>query len=167
MKRFWGLLLLMVFMILIDQLTKGAVQTNFQLGESVKVIDGFFNLTYVQNTGAAFGMGSGSEEWFRVLMFLVLPVFVCFFLFYMIIKEIKGTLWMSVAYSFILAGAIGNLIDRFYLKFVVDMLHFYWKSYHFYVFNWADVCVNVGAIMIGIDQFFLNKNKPANAPDTV
>lgn len=159
MKRFWGLLLVMVFLIIVDQLSKGAVQTNFQIGESLKVIDGFFSLTYVQNTGAAFGMGAGSTELVRILMFLALPVLVCFFLFYLIIKEIKGTLWLSVAYSLILAGAIGNLIDRFYLGFVVDMFHFYWKTYHFHVFNVADSAITAGAIMIGIEQLFMNKKQ--------
>lgn len=167
MKRFWSLLLVMVFLIIIDQLSKGAIQSNFQVGESIKVIDGLFSLTYVQNTGAAFGMGAGSSEWFRILMFLALPVIVCFFLFYMIIKEIKGSLWLCSAYSLILAGAIGNLIDRFYLGFVVDMFHFYWKTheYSFHVFNVADSAITVGAVMIGIDQVFLSRstNKKTDA----
>lgn len=159
MKRFWGLLLMMVFLIIVDQLVKGAVQTNFNIGESYPVIEGFFSLTYVQNTGAAFGMGAGAADWFRILMFLVLPVIVCMGLFYMIVKGIKESLWLSVTYSLILAGAVGNLIDRFALGFVVDMFHFYYKDYHFHVFNVADSAISVGAAMIIIDQFFLSRKK--------
>lgn len=157
MKRFWILLLIISFLIILDQFVKGAIQTNFQLGESVPVIKGFFSLSYVQNTGIAFGIGSGSSEWFRVLMFIALPCLICIALFYFMIKEIKKNFWLPLAYALILAGAIGNLIDRFLLGYVVDMFHFYWKSYHFHVFNIADSVITIGAVILGIDQVFLQK----------
>jgi signal peptidase II len=151
MARFWKLLVLMCFLIIIDQLVKGWTQTQFQMeGQSITVIDGFFNLTYVKNTGAAFGMGGKAEPVLRAIMFLAVPTFFSFWVLFMLFKSIKGTFHMSLAYALILAGAIGNLIDRFYLGYVVDMFHFYFRGYHFYVFNIADSCISIAAgILIG------------------
>ena len=159
MKRFWSILLVMVGMILVDQLSKGAVQQNFHLGESIPVIDGFFNLTYVQNTGAAFGIGRGSPEWARVLFFLALPVLIVIGLFVALIKSLKGPALISWAYGLILSGAIGNLLDRFILKFVVDFFDFYIGDSHFAVFNVADSCVSVGGAFLFIDWLFFEKKR--------
>jgi len=151
MARFWKLLVLMCFLIIIDQLVKGWTQTEFQMeGQSITVIDGFFNLTYVKNTGAAFGMGGQAAPILRMIMFLVVPTIFSFWVLVMLFKSIKGTFHMSLAYALILSGAVGNLIDRYYLGYVVDMFHFYFKGYHFYVFNVADSAITIAAfILIG------------------
>lgn len=166
MARFWMLCLLMAFLIIADQLSKGAIQTSFYYGESLPVIKGFFSLAYVKNTGAAFGFGAGAHEWFRIGMFLVLPVIFCFYIFYMIIKTLKGPFYICLAYALILAGAVGNLIDRFSLGYVVDFLLFYWKDEHnhFPAFNIADSCITVAAGLLIIDFFQeLKKKKAADA----
>lgn len=151
MARFWKLLVLMCFLIIIDQLVKGWTQSYFVgEGASLTVIDGLFNLTYVKNTGAAFGMGGQAAPFLRAIMFLVVPTVFSFWVLYMLVKSIKGSFHMSLAYALILAGAVGNLIDRFYLGYVVDMFHFYFRTYHFYVFNIADSCISIAAgILIG------------------
>lgn len=173
MARFWTLCLIMATLILLDQFTKGAVQTAFQLGETKPIIDGFFSLAYVRNTGAAFGFGAGGPEWFRIIFFLALPVIFCGWIFYMLVKTIKGPFYMSLAYSLILAGATGNLIDRFYLGYVVDFLLFYWKdeANHFPAFNVADSCITIAAFLLIYDFFIqarLAKNKAVdNASNSV
>lgn len=161
MARFWKLLLLMVTLILIDQLSKGAVQTNMYLGQSIPVIDGFFSFTYVRNTGSAFGFMAGAQETIRQIMFLLLPVVFCGWIFVILCKTLKGPFYVSLAYALILAGATGNLIDRFSLGYVVDFLHFYLYDYHFYVFNVADSCITIAAGLLIIDFFQQLKQKKA------
>lgn len=164
MKRFWALFLLMIVLIVIDQVTKGAIVSRFFYGETYNVIPGFFSLAYVKNTGAAFGFGQGSSEWFRQLFFLGLPVIFCGWVFYMLIKSLKGPLYMSLAYALIIAGATGNLIDRFTLGFVVDMFMFFWQKEenHFHVFNVADSCVTIAAFLLIFD--FIKNHKSKKLP---
>ena len=155
MNRFWTLCLIMAALILLDQFTKGAIQSSLQWGQSIPVIDGFFSIAYVKNTGAAFGFGAGGPEWFRIIFFLALPVIFCGWIFYMLVKTISGPYYLSLAYGLILAGAIGNLIDRFYLGYVVDFLLFYWKDErnHFPAFNVADSCITIAAFLLIYDFF--------------
>jgi signal peptidase II len=163
MARFWSLCLIMATLIIVDQLSKGAIQSSLYYGQSIPVIDGFFSIAYVKNTGAAFGFGAGAHELFRQIMFLALPVIFCGWIFYMLIKTIKGPLYLSTAYALIIAGAIGNLIDRFSLGYVVDFLLFYWKeeANHFPAFNVADSCITVAAGLLIIDFFVQLKAKKA------
>lgn len=163
MARFWALCLMMATLIIIDQLTKGAIQTNLFYGQSIPVIDGLFSIAYVKNTGAAFGFGAGGPEWFRQVFFLALPVFFCGWIFYLMVKTIKGAFLISLAYALIIAGAVGNLIDRFSLGYVVDFLLFYWKeeANHFPAFNVADSCITIAAGLLIIDFFLQLKAKKA------
>lgn len=159
MNRFWSLLVMMSGLIIIDQLTKGAIQSKFYLGETLPVIEGLFNLTYVRNTGAAWGFGQGFSDVWRISLFLVLPVGVCFYLFSWLIKSLKGPWHISFSLSLILAGAIGNLFDRFTLKYVVDFLDFYYGHNHFPSFNVADSCITVGAIILLTEFAFLEPKR--------
>jgi signal peptidase II len=172
MKRFWSLCLLMSTLIITDQLSKGAIQTSFYYGETLPVIKGFFSLAYVKNTGAAFGFGANGPEWFRQIFFLGLPVLFCGWIFWLLIKTLKGPFYISLAYALIIAGATGNLIDRFSLGYVVDFLMFYWKeeANHFPAFNVADSCITIAAGLLIIDFFQQLKEKKSlenNASDTI
>jgi signal peptidase II len=161
MARFWTLSLLMAFLIIADQLTKGAIQSSLYYGQTIPVIKGFFSIAYVKNTGAAFGFGANGPDWFRQVFFLGLPVLFCGWIFWLLIKTLKGPFFISLAYALIIAGAIGNLIDRFSLGYVVDFLMFYWKdeSNHFPAFNVADSCITVAAGLLIIDFFLQLKAK--------
>ena len=90
MKRFWSLCLLMSTLIIMDQLSKGAIQTSLFYGETIPVVKGFFSIAYVKNTGAAFGFGANGPEWFRQIFFLGLPVFFCGWIFWLLIKTLNG-----------------------------------------------------------------------------
>lgn len=158
MKKLIGMFILVVVIIVIDQLTKNAVIANFRLGETLSVIDGFFNLTYVRNTGAAFGFGAGYADWFRISVFLALPTIACFWLVWAIWNEHKKNMLMCLAYSLVLAGAVGNLIDRYVLKFVVDFFDFYLGNYHFAAFNIADSAITIAAFLI-IADYFVNRDE--------
>lgn len=157
MTRFWRLLLMMVFIILVDQFSKGAIQSTFRLGESYNLIPNFFDITYAQNTGAAWSFGANASKIFKVIFFLILPVIAVFAFIYALIKSLKDTLYMSLVYSLIIAGAIGNLIDRFTMGYVVDFIHVHWYDHHFPVFNVADASISLAFILIIVDALFLNK----------
>ncbi len=156
MKKPFLYLLLIVSIIILDQVTKIYVYNNFYLGESVPVIKGFFNLTYVRNSGAAFGMGGSFANWIRYSLFLALPVVACIWIVALMVKSMEESVLLSVAYAMILGGAIGNLIDRFRLDFVVDFFDFYIGKHHFATFNVADSAISIAAALLILD-YFLNK----------
>lgn len=158
MNRIWRLTLLIVGIVIFDQMTKGAVQSNFDYGESIPVIDGLFNFTYVKNPGAAFGFLASASESIRKPLFLFVPVLACFWLIWLIWTHRNKALVSGLTYSFILAGAIGNLIDRFTLGYVVDFFDFYIGSSHFPAFNIADSSITVGAVLL-IYEFYLQSKE--------
>ena len=159
MKKLIIYFLIVIFIIIVDQVSKIYVFDHFYLGESVPVIDGFFNFTYVQNKGAAFGFGGAFHNWIRYSLFLFLPVLACFWLVYALIKSAKGPVIMTWAYTLILGGAIGNLIDRFRLDYVVDFFDFYIGNYHFATFNVADSAITCAAFLIILDYIINRKNE--------
>jgi signal peptidase II len=159
MKQIWRMSLMMTTLIIIDQVTKGMVQSKFYLGESVAVIEGFFNFTYVRNPGAAFGMGAQSHDFVRMIFFKIVPILACFGLIYWIWKSRNENKLLNVAYSLILAGAVGNLIDRILLGYVVDFLDFYYRTNHFPAFNVADSCITIAAGLIIVDYIIEIKQK--------
>ncbi len=158
MKKISLFLLLILVIVVVDQASKIYVFNHFYLGESVPVIDGFFNLTYVKNPGAAFGFGGSFSNWIRYTLFLALPVVACIWLAYLLFKSVTGPLIMTYAYALILGGAIGNLIDRFRLDYVVDFFDFYIGKHHFATFNVADSAISIAAGLIILD-FFLQKKR--------
>ena len=152
MKRVFYISLIGAIIVLADQFTKGVVQDSFYLGESKTIIEGLFNLTYVKNKGAAFGMGASAPDWVRAILFLYLPVAACFYLLYLVWTSRNQRNWIPCwAYGLIFAGAVGNLIDRFMLDYVVDFLDFYIKDSHFPAFNVADSSISIAAGLLIID----------------
>lgn len=165
MKKLIVYFLVIAFIIVVDQASKIYVFNNFRLGESVPVIDGFFNLTYVQNRGAAFGFGGAFSNWIRYSLFLFVPVVACFWLVWALIKSVTGPVIMTWAYTLILGGAVGNLIDRFRLDFVVDFFDFYIGTSHFATFNVADSAITLAAGLIILD-YFINRKEEQEKTET-
>lgn len=160
----------MVILILADQFSKAGIEANYRLGEITPIIDGFFNITYVKNTGAAFGMGAGASDFWRRLLFLFIPVLACGYLVYLIWTTRKQKFILGLAYSLILAGAIGNLIDRFSAGYVVDLFDFYIGTSHFAAFNIADSCITIAAGLLIIDFFMelkASKNKKSDDESSI
>lgn len=145
--------------VVLDQLTKQLVVANIALGEIVPVWDGVFHLTYIKNTGMAFSLFQGGRWFFLVLTVAALTV--------MVLAVVKKWvthptgLWALAA---IAGGAIGNLIDRVHLGYVVDMIDVEFMK--FAVFNVADSFVVCGAILLVIYTLFFDKPKKENAHDT-
>lgn len=144
---------LFLILLMIDQYTKYIIDTNFILGESNVIIEGFFNLTYVQNRGMAFGLFQGKIDIVSILALFTVLVILAYF-----IKNFKKiSVLERIAYTMIFSGAIGNLIDRFLRGFVIDMLDF--RGIWTFIFNFADVWINIGVILIIIEYIFFSKNR--------
>ena len=127
-----------LFIILLDQLTKYLTSKYMALHQSTPIIKNILHLTYIQNTGAGFGILKG---WNTILIFISLIIIgVILFYFDRIIKEKQ----IHIPIALILGGAIGNLIDRIFLGHVIDFIDFrIWPA-----FNVADSCITIGALWL-------------------
>ena len=150
-RSFW---LVAVLGIIFDQITKYIVVQNFaEIGDTVPLWSNVFHFTYVINTGAAFSFFRGQVEilrWISLVVSLVLVVFVW--------SSPRLALLEQLGYGFILAGAVGNGIDRFLFGYVVDFLDF--RLINFPVFNLADVAINIGVVVLLIASF-TDSSKPS------
>jgi len=137
-----------LIILLLDQATKWMAVTHIQAHQTLSVIPGFFSLVLVKNRGMAFGIFSQTRSGFYYYFLLLTTIgatgVILFFFFW-----IKGTKkWLTVGLSLILGGAVGNLIDRIRLGYVIDFLDFFLKGYHWPAFNVADSAVTVGTFWL-------------------
>ena len=130
-------------LVALDQITKFIVRTSFALYESHPLIKNVFHLTYIQNTGIAWGMFKNGRTIFLILTVLVLLVCACF---YAKIPQNKRFTPIRVCLVFLVSGAIGNMIDRISLRYVVDFFDF--RLINFPIFNVADIYVTVSMIVL-------------------
>lgn len=154
--------IVVVLLIITDQLSKLWVVKTLSYGERNPLGLGF-NLTYTQNTGAAFGIFQNNT-----LILGGLSALVSVFLIVYLVKQVKQLHMLQLtALTLILAGAIGNMIDRFRLGYVIDFIDFYLPSinFDFAVFNVADSCVVIGAGLLLISNFRSSKPVTAQSPD--
>ncbi len=143
----------LVFIVLIvivafDQATKIIVDRMLPLHYSVPVIENFFSLTYIRNTGAAFGLLAQSGEFFRRTFLIGFSLAAIGFIILMLRRLPESEKALTIALGFILSGAVGNLIDRFMYGEVIDFLDFYWNGYHWPAFNVADSFITIGVVII-------------------
>ncbi|MGH7927228.1 MAG: signal peptidase II [Candidatus Binatia bacterium] len=136
-----------VFIVVADQITKLIVDRSMPLYHSIPVIEGFFNLTYIRNTGAAFGIFSGSAAAFRLPFLIIFSLVAIGFVVTMLRRLPDDHTGLITALSFIIGGAIGNLIDRIAYGEVIDFLDLYWGRYHWPAFNLADSFITVGVLI--------------------
>ena len=146
-------------LVALDQATKIYVQAKFYLGESVTVIENYFNFTYVQNPGAAFGFMARSPELFRETFFLLIPPIAMGIIIYFL-KSVRASDKIQVlALSCVFGGALGNYIDRLRVRYVIDFLDFHYKHiYSWPAFNIADSAIVCGIIIL----FFLSFRKESD-----
>jgi len=141
-------ILLTVILVALDQLVKFLVLQYIPLGAHVPFIPYLLDLTYVQNTGAAFSLFS-DHTWLLTLISLAMSVVLALALWRGFFRHPVG----KTALTLLLAGAVGNLIDRVFRHFVVDMFNVLFMD--FAVFNVADICVVVGGIAAALYYLFL------------
>lgn len=134
------------FIIVSDQFAKYLAQTHLTSQYTYPLINGVFHLTYVENTGAAFSIFTDMQ----LLLKIVTSIFIVF-LFLLLShhqKKERRFTWKSLSLSFIIGGAMGNLIDRFRYEYVVDFFDF--RLINFAVFNIADIFIVTGSILLVI-----------------
>jgi signal peptidase II len=138
--------------VILDQATKLLVQRAFRLGESLPVLPGVFNLTYVLNPGAAFGLLAGAAPAFRGPFFIAVSVLAIAVICYYHARYARGHPLPTVGLALILGGALGNLIDRLRVGMVIDFLDFYLGAYHWPAFNVADSGITVGVGLLLVEM---------------
>ena len=142
-KKIYLTALISVF---IDQLTKMLISINMKPFTGKTIIKGFFDITYVQNKGAAWGILNNNLP---VLIFISMAAI--FLLNSYINKEQKETMLLTISYGLLMGGIIGNLIDRVFKSYVVDFLNFYIFNYNYPVFNLADTFIIIGILLMVVE----------------
>lgn len=155
-RQLWWLLIAAV-VIAVDLWTKSLAVELLTYRQPVPILP-VLDFTLLHNRGAAFsflGAAGGWQRWLFVLIALAVSILLVVW-----IMRLKPTdRWVSIALSLILGGALGNLYDRVTLGYVVDFIHAHWGNSYFPAFNIADSAITVGAIMILIDAFWLEKRR--------
>ena len=144
---------LFLILLIIDQYSKFIVHGTLNVGDTIPIIDNFFNLTYVQNKGVAFGLFQGKIDIVSILALIAIGLILFYFC-----KNFKKISFLErIAYTMIFSGAVGNMIDRLFRGFVIDMLDF--RGIWSFIFNFADVWINIGVILIIIEHLIFNRKK--------
>ncbi len=153
--RFFTLITLVI--LVSDQATKLYVDANFRLHESMSVIQGVFNLTYVRNKGAAFGILSDSAV--RIPFFITVSI-VAMIAILWYIRRLKDNQKLAFyALTLVFSGAFGNLIDRIRLGEVIDFLDVFWQRHHWPAFNIADSAITIGVALLILEMYREERNK--------
>lgn len=148
---------LVVAVLVIDLGSKFLILENFTLGQTMPLVPSL-NLHYARNYGAAFSFladKGGWQRWFFALM----AVAICVVLLVLMYRSSARQKLNNIAYALIIGGALGNLFDRLWHGFVVDMIDFYVGDWHFATFNLADSAIFLGAALIVLEGFFVSTDK--------
>lgn len=151
---------LITALIVLDQVSKWWAASTFPLNGANKSIGLGFHFTYVQNTGAAFGILENTTLILGILSATVAAVLA----FFLLTQHRSLNRLAQIALNLILAGALGNMIDRFRLGYVIDFIHFYLPNFNFPVFNVADSCVVIGAGLLVLSS--LSKKRTLTEANT-
>lgn len=151
-KMIWGIVII-VGCVLLDQITKFIAKTCLKPKGSVKVIDGFFRFTYLENDGGAWGIFGGK------LIFFILITVVALGIMIYLLKDfnLSNNKLYSVGLCLVIAGTIGNFIDRVLHKYVIDFFDFVFFGYDFPIFNVADICITFGVGLLIIKILFFHE----------
>ena len=145
LRVFW---LWIGFIIALDQITKVLAIAYLKHEPPFCVLPGLFNLCYVENRGAAWGVLAGRQLFLIAFSFIMLA-----FLFWKRTRLLGSLRSGSFIFTLLIAGIIGNLVDRIRVGYVVDFLDFYWKHSHFPAFNIADSAICVATLVLIISQW--------------
>ena len=158
-RKYWVLFLLCFWILFVDQWTKHTVEQRLALYQKVEVIQGFFNLVHVRNTGGAFGILGGEKGGLGSFLFVAVSLIAIGSIFFLFVRLKEDERTLSLSFSLVLSGAIGNLIDRLRYGEVVDFLDFYLFSYHWPAFNIADSAICLGIGLMAFELFVRDRKK--------
>jgi len=148
---------LVPFILIVDQTSKHIVQRTMPRGESIEVLGDFFRITYIHNSGAAFGLNLGSPLLHTLVSIAALGALV--WLFWTVPRKNR---LMRFCLTLVLGGALGNIIDRIHLREVVDFFDFGIGSLRWPVFNFADSFVTIGILLLA---FAYSRQKKGPSPE--
>ena len=149
MQKYKTLILVSITVVILDQLTKAIITHYLSLHQSIEVISGFFNITYLKNPGAAFSLFHDSGKTFR-MFFLTGTSIVALIVVFFIYSKAENNLAYRIALSLIAGGAMGNLVDRIRLGEVTDFLDVHIGQYHWPAFNVADSAITIGVFLMAL-----------------
>jgi signal peptidase II len=138
----------------LDQWTKGVVTRAFEVHQSRTVIPGFFDLTYVRNSGAAFGLFASVDSSLKAILLNSVAVIVFLVVTAYALRSSHRSVRLQLGLALILGGAVGNLLDRVRFGYVVDFIDFAISGHHWPAFNVADsaICIGVGLLFLDMLQ---------------
>ncbi|CDF57874.1 signal peptidase II [Thermobrachium celere] len=140
-------------LVLIDQITKYIAKNYLIIRQPINILEGFLNLVYVENRGAAFGIFRDK----KIILIGFTSLVIVGLIYYLYKNKGKDKI-IDICLILVIAGAIGNLIDRVFLSYVVDFIHFYIRDvFDWPVFNFADIYVSIGAVLLSIKLIFFDK----------
>jgi signal peptidase II len=145
--------------VVLDQLTKWYATQQLTLGVPVPVLP-VFDLTLLHNTGAAFSFLAGEAGWQR-WFFTVLALGVSGLIVAWLYKLPREQRWTGAALALVLGGALGNVIDRIRLGYVVDFIHLHYENWYWPAFNVADSAISIGAVMLALEILFGGRSSSA------
>jgi signal peptidase II len=143
----------------LDQISKSLVRELLPLNHSIVVVEGFLNLVHIQNPGMIFGIFSQST--YKYYLLIIVSLAAITFLFFLLRSLKEKSLFLTIALSLTLGGAIGNLVDRIVLGKVVDFVDVHWSTYHWPAFNVADSAISVGMVILVIQVLRDENNSPS------
>jgi signal peptidase II len=149
---------MIAILLVADQWSKALIARNIILHSSKEVIPGFFQIVHIRNKGAIFGFFSQSGNRYVYLLLTLASMAALGLVVYYFFKAPPEERWLKISLSLIMAGALGNFIDRVFKGYVIDFLDFSVKGWHWPSFNLADSCISIGAILLIF--IFLFKRSP-------
>jgi signal peptidase II len=154
---------LAIALIVADQVSKAAIRAYIPLYDTVEVIPGFLNLTHALNTGAAFGFLDRLEFAYKAVLVSLLATAALGAIVFYAMTLGSETRLSRLALTLVVAGAVGNLIDRVVAGAVVDFVDVYFGTWHFWAFNVADTCISCGAVLLIFDMLRTGSHVPSPA----
>jgi signal peptidase II len=147
----------------LDQTTKLLVRTHLGLGQSIPVLDGFLNVVYARNPGAAFSLLADAPAWFRGPFFAGITGIAIVVVLYAVARMPPEDRLMRLALGAVLGGALGNLLDRLVYGEVTDFVDVYWRSHHWPAFNVADSSITVAVTAVIVQSVFFGSSETRSA----
>ena len=157
MSRYRLLLFVSIIVLVLDQATKLYIDSRFALHQSLTVIENFFNITYVRNKGAAFGILADSA--IRIPFFITISVIAAVAILWYLRRLGPGQGRQAFSLALIFSGAVGNLLDRIRLGEVIDFLDVHWYRHHWPAFNVADSAITVGVVLLIVEMWIEESRK--------
>ena len=159
MKQRLSYFIVIVLLLAADQVTKALIARNIIWNSSKEIIPGFFHLVHIRNKGAIFGFFSQSGNRYVFILLTLASLAALVLVVYFFFKASSDERLLKISLSLIIAGALGNFVDRIFKGYVIDFLDISVKGWHWPSFNVADSCISIGAVLLIF--IFLFKRSPS------